>query len=94
MMKEERMLRNARLMIVVVAGVGLLAGCTDNQGVNAASGALIGAAAGSAVGNGSGKTAATLVGAAVGAQIGASQPTNRTCTFRNSQGQTYQAPCP
>ncbi len=88
------MLKHVRLMVVVVAGVGLFSGCTDNQGVNAASGALIGAAAGSAVGNGSGKTAATLVGAAVGAQIGANQTTSRTCTFRNSQGQLYEAPCP
>lgn len=88
------MLGHVRVMIVIAAGVGLIAGCTDNQGVNATSGALIGAAAGQAVGNGSGRTAATLVGAAVGAQIGANQTTNRTCTFRNSQGQTYQAPCP
>lgn len=76
------------------AVLGLLAGCTDNQGANATTGALLGAAAGQAVGQGRGRTAATLVGAAAGAQIGASQPTNRTCTYRNSQtGATYQAAC-
>ncbi|MEM0946360.1 MAG: glycine zipper 2TM domain-containing protein [Pseudomonadota bacterium] len=61
---------------VLTLSAGVLAGCTDNQGVNAASGALVGAAVGNQVGSGSGRTAATLLGAAAGAQIGASQPTN------------------
>ena len=60
----------------VLFGLASVAACTDNQGVNAASGALIGAAAGNQIGGGSGKTAATLIGAAAGAQVGASQPTN------------------
>jgi uncharacterized protein YcfJ len=75
--------------------LGLLAGCTDNQQINAASGALIGAAAGQAVGSGTGRTAATLVGAAIGAQVGANQPTQRMCIYRNNEtGETFQAPCP
>ncbi len=53
-----------------------LTACTDNQGVNAATGALGGAAVGSLIGNGSGRTAAMLGGAAVGGVIGARQPTN------------------
>jgi uncharacterized protein YcfJ len=81
--------------LIMFTSFGILAGCTDNQGVNAASGALVGAAVGNQIGSGSGKTAATLVGAAVGAQVGANQPTSRTCTYRNTQtGQTYKAACP
>lgn len=77
-----------------VLSFGLLAGCTDSQQINAATGALVGAAAGQAIGSGSGRTAATLVGAAVGAQVGANQPTARTCTYRNtSTGEIFQAPC-
>mgnify|MGYP001828717820 CR=1 FL=1 len=92
---EKQMLRQFGLGVMLAAGLGLQAGCTDSQGANAATGALIGAAAGQAVGEGRGRTAATLVGAAAGAQIGASQPTTRTCTYRNTQtGQTYQAACP
>lgn len=61
---------------VIAASLGA-AGCTNSQGVNAATGGLVGAAVGSQFGSGSGKTAATLGGAAVGATIGANQPTYR-----------------
>ncbi|MCU9848627.1 glycine zipper 2TM domain-containing protein [Defluviimonas sp. WL0024] len=89
------MIRAAGIVLIMAASFGIVSGCTDNQGVNAASGALVGAAVGNQFGSGSGKTAATLVGAAVGAQVGANQPTSRTCTYRNPQtGQTYQAACP
>lgn len=89
------MIRVAGTALMAAACFGMLAGCTDNQGVNAASGALVGAAVGNQLGSGKGRTAATLVGAAVGAQVGANQTTSRLCTYRNSQtGQTYQAACP
>ncbi|MFH5774373.1 glycine zipper 2TM domain-containing protein [Paracoccus sp. NGMCC 1.201697] len=79
---------------LMLASLGGLAGCSDNQGVNAASGALVGAAVGNQIGSGSGRTAATLAGAAVGAQVGANQPTTKMCTYRNTQtGQTYTAAC-
>ncbi|AYF03090.1 glycine zipper 2TM domain-containing protein [Paracoccus yeei] len=81
------------IAVLMLVGAGSVAGCTDNQGVNAGTGALVGAAVGNQVGSGSGRTAATLAGAAVGAQVGAMQPTTRTCTYRNSQGQTYRAAC-
>jgi uncharacterized protein YcfJ len=88
------MLRQFGLVVIVAAGLGLQAGCTQSQQTNAATGALIGAAAGQAVGEGRGRTAATLVGAAVGAQVGANQPTQRTCIYRDPQtGQTFQAAC-
>lgn len=63
-------------VFAAVLSLGALSACSDNQGVNAASGALVGAAVGNQVGSGSGRTAATLVGAAAGAQVGANQPTN------------------
>lgn len=63
-------------LAVALMGAGALAACSDNQNVNAATGALVGAAAGNQIGSGSGRTAATLLGAAAGAQVGASQPTN------------------
>lgn len=69
------------LLIGMLCGAGLTA-CTNNQGVNAASGALVGAAAGNQIGSGSGRTAATLAGAAVGAQVGA-----------NACGGQNQPPC-
>lgn len=91
------MIRQSGLAAILTAGLGLglLAGCTNDQGINSATGALVGAAAGQAVGEGRGRTAATLAGAAIGAQVGANQPTTRLCTYRNTQtGQTYQAACP
>jgi uncharacterized protein YcfJ len=88
------MLRSTGLAAIMLASIGLVAGCSSNQDLNAASGVLIGAAAGQAVGSGSGRAAATLVGAAVGAQIGANQPTPQSCIYRNNQtGETFQAPC-
>lgn len=79
----------------LAAGLSLLAGCTDNQSANTATGALVGAAAGQAVGQGRGRTAATLAGAAIGTQVGASKPVQQTCTYRDTRtGTTYQAACP
>ena len=62
--------------VVLAACVGVVAGCTDNQGINAATGGLAGAAVGSQVGSGSGRTAAMLGGAAVGTVIGANARTH------------------
>jgi uncharacterized protein YcfJ len=88
------MLKTGLLVVALMASVPLLTACTDNQGINAATGGLAGAAVGSQIGGGSGKVAATLGGAAIGASIGANQPTNRTCTYRNAQtGETYTGPC-
>ncbi len=87
------MFKTSAVIATLFAGSAFMAGCTDNQDVNALSGALVGAAAGSQVGSGSGKVAATLVGGAVGAQVGANAP--RQCTYRNtSTGATYKAACP
>jgi uncharacterized protein YcfJ len=88
------MIKTGLLVAALVASVPFLTACTDNQGINAATGGLAGAAVGSQIGGGSGKVAATLGGAAIGASIGANQPTNRTCTYRNAQtGETYTGPC-
>lgn len=81
-----------------VAALIALTACTDNQGINAATGGLAGAAVGSRIGQGSGRTAATLAGAALGTAIGgnvATSPQPRMCMYRNAQtGETWQAPCP
>ncbi len=89
------MMKTVGMVAVLLASSAFLSACTDNQEINAASGALLGAAAGTQVGSGSGRVAATLVGAAVGAQVGANQPTKgNLCTYRNPQtGGTYQAAC-
>lgn len=63
--------RFMKIAVVMTCCGAFLSACTNNQGVNAASGALVGAAVGNQIGSGSGRTAATLVGAAAGAQIGA-----------------------
>ena len=63
-------------LAAAVGAIMLSAGCTDNQNINAATGALGGAAVGSAFGNGTGRTAAMLAGAAAGTVIGANAPTN------------------
>jgi uncharacterized protein YcfJ len=75
---KEMVLMAPKKLALAAAFVALAAatGCTDNQGINAATGALGGAALGSAVGNGSGKTAAMLTGAAIGGVVGANAPTN------------------
>ncbi|ABF63175.1 glycine zipper 2TM domain-containing protein [Rhodobacteraceae bacterium R_SAG7] len=86
------MSKTSGLLATLFAASVLVAGCSDNQDINAVSGALAGAAVGNQVGSGSGKVAATLIGGAVGAQIGANAP--RQCTYRNSAGQTYKAACP
>jgi uncharacterized protein YcfJ len=86
-------IRISGVAAMTLAGLLAMSGCTDSQGVNAGTGALVGAAVGNQVGKGSGKTAATLAGAAVGAQVGANQTRTRTCTYRNQNGQTYQAAC-
>jgi uncharacterized protein YcfJ len=88
------MLKTRLLAATLATSASLLTGCTDNQGINAATGGLAGAAVGSQVGGGSGRVAATLGGAAIGSAIGGSQPTNRTCTYRNAQtGEYYTGPC-
>lgn len=69
------------ILILLLCGSSLAA-CSNNQGVNAASGALVGAAVGNQFGSGGGKTAATLAGAAIGAQAGA-----------NACGGANQPPC-
>ncbi|MBW0157562.1 glycine zipper 2TM domain-containing protein [Sedimentimonas flavescens] len=81
--------------IGMLALIGFVAGCTNDQGINAATGALAGAAVGSQIGGGKGSTAATLAGAAIGTAIGANAtPTNKVCTYRNPQtGALYEAPC-
>jgi uncharacterized protein YcfJ len=86
------MSKTSGLLATLFTASVLVAGCSDNQDINAVSGALAGAAVGNQVGSGSGKVAATLIGGAVGAQIGANAP--RQCTYRNSAGQTYKAACP
>ena len=58
-------------LVAMLGAVVALAGCTDDQGINAATGALAGAAVGSQFGGGRGRTAATLAGAAAGTAIGA-----------------------
>ena len=78
------MVNSLKITAVAISVATLLAGCSSNQGVNAASGGLAGAAVGSQIGSGSGNTAAILAGAAIGAQVGANQP---TC------GQPNQPPC-
>ncbi len=87
------MSKTSGVIAALFAVSAFVAGCTDNQDVNAVTGALVGAAAGNQVGSGSGKVAATLIGGAVGAQVGANAP--RQCTYRNnSTGATYKAACP
>lgn len=71
-----------RKTIGLVAVMGVIAfgaaGCSDNDTVNAATGAAVGAGLGSLVGAGSGKTAAVAVGAIAGAAVG-SEANNRKC---------------
>ncbi|MFP3384014.1 MULTISPECIES: glycine zipper 2TM domain-containing protein [Tritonibacter] len=86
------MSKTTGVIAALFAASVFVAGCSDNQDINAVTGALAGAAVGNQVGSGSGKTAATLIGGAVGAQVGANAP--RQCTYRNSAGQTYKAACP
>ncbi len=87
------MFKKAMTVSLFTLCVGALAACSDNQGINAATGGLAGAAVGSQVGSGSGRTTAILAGAAAGTAIGANQPTNRICTYRRADGSTYQASC-
>ncbi len=81
--------------VIVFGAFVAVAGCTNDPGINAATGGLAGAAVGSQIGEGRGRTAATLGGAAIGTAIGGSAPTTRMCTYRNtSTGETYRAACP
>ena len=65
------------IIVGILSGfLAAVSGCTDNQGINAATGGLAGAAVGSQIGQGSGRTAATLAGAAIGTAVGANAPTN------------------
>lgn len=63
-------------LVISMAGLVAMAGCTDSQEINAATGALAGAAVGSQFGAGKGSTAAALLGAAAGAAVGANAPRN------------------
>ena len=65
-------IRTTALVAACLLALGI-AGCTDNQGINTATGAVVGGALGNQVGKGQGKTAATIGGAAAGAVIGARQ---------------------
>ncbi|MBE9638193.1 hypothetical protein [Salipiger mangrovisoli] len=81
----------------LIAGT-LFGGCSDNQGINAATGGLAGAAIAHEVSGGN-KTAAALGGAAIGTAIGANVPTSssgtKLCNFYNPQtGASYKAECP
>ena len=80
-------------LLLAMTCCGALAACTNNQGINAATGGLAGAAVGSQVGGGSGRTTAILAGAALGTAVGANQPTTQQCTYRNPDGSTYRAAC-
>ena len=55
-----------------------LSACTDNDAVNAATGAVIGGAVGSQIGGGRGNTLATATGVAAGAVIGANANKNKS----------------
>lgn len=89
------MSRVTKFAFVLAAALPALAACTNNPGINAATGGLAGAAIGSQVGEGDGRVAATLGGAAIGTAIGGSQPTTKMCTYRNTAtGATYRAECP
>ncbi|MGY6704253.1 glycine zipper 2TM domain-containing protein [Roseinatronobacter sp.] len=70
-------MKKVTITAVFVAGLGVLAGCTNDPQINAATGGLVGAAAGTQVGSGSGRTAAILGGAAAGTVIGGNTPTHR-----------------
>jgi uncharacterized protein YcfJ len=65
-------IRTTALVAACLLALGT-SGCTDNQGINTATGAVVGGALGNQVGKGQGKTAATIGGAAAGAVIGARQ---------------------
>ena len=80
---------------VLASSLGAIAGCTDNQGINAATGGLAGAAVGSQFGGGQGRVAATLGGAAIGTAVGGRAPATQTCIYRDAATVgTYRAPCP
>ena len=87
------MFRKVMTVSLFAVCVGALGACSDNQGINSATGGLAGAAVGSQIGSGSGRTTAILAGAAAGTAIGANQPTNRVCTYRRTDGTIYEAPC-
>jgi osmotically inducible lipoprotein OsmB len=79
-----------KTLIAAVAAVGLLAGCTTQQG------ALVGGAAGAAVvGLAGGSLAQAIIGAGVGALAGAVlvQHTGNTCYYKY-KGKYYKEPCP
>ena len=86
--------KKKHLFIGFAIGTLALAGCTNDQNINAGTGALAGAAVGSQIGGGSGRTTAILAGAAAGAAIGGNQPTTTTCTVRDPvTGQMRTGPC-
>lgn len=59
--------RITALSALAVGALIALGGCTDNQGVNAATGAVVGGLAGDRVGG----TTGAIVGAGAGAAVGA-----------------------
>ena len=64
------------LAVAATACFAVLAGCTNDPQINAATGGLAGAAIGTQIGSGSGRTAAILGGAAVGTAVGANTRMN------------------
>ena len=74
---------------------GALSGaCTDNQGINAATGGLAGAAIAHEVSGGN-RTAAALGGAAIGGSVLTSSSGTKLCNYYNPQtGASYKAECP
>jgi hypothetical protein len=83
-----------RKLILAVAAVSSLAGCT-----NAEKGAVIGGASGAALGTlaGGNDVRNAIVGGAVGAVagtlIGASMDKKGYCRYRDQYGRIYEAPC-
>lgn len=82
-----------RNLLLALAAVGFLAGCTATErgaAIGAAGGAAVGAAA---TGDVAGAAVGGVVGAAAGALIGrASEPGQ--CVYRDRFGDEYVAPCP
>jgi hypothetical protein len=83
-----------RNLIIALAAVASLAGCT-----NAEKGAVIGGAGGAALGTlaGGNDVRNALIGGAVGAVagtlIGASMDRQGYCRYRDQYGKIYEAPC-
>ena len=70
-------MKRTTVAVAFAASVVVLAGCTNDPQINAATGGLAGAAIGTQIGSGSGRTAAILGGAAVGTAVGANTQYNQ-----------------